>query len=196
MRRLPLLLLVLAPLPSYAQGTDSPITRSLYVAIGGDPSLRRSGDEPRMAASFGVEQSRLGSRWAIRLGADYLWKSSYSATRTEEISAGLTARYGRRSGVVRPYVLGGIGIADLRRRGRYLKYELEDGVIIGVPDTAISATSRWNGMLTQGLGTTFAIGRVHLFTEARLNLYPARLSDRKPYRSLEASKALLLGVRF
>ena len=69
-------------------------------------------------------------------------------------------------------------------------------MIIGVPDTAISATSRWNGMLTQGLGTTFAIGRVHLFTEARLNLYPARLSDRKPYRSLEASKALLLGVRF
>jgi hypothetical protein len=125
-----------------------------------------------------------------------MWKSSAFQTRREEVSLGLTARYGRRSGVVRPYVLGGFGIADLRRRGRYLKYELENGVLTGTPDTAFSSVSRWNGMLTQGVGTTFTIARVHLFTEARLNLYPARLSDRKPYRSLESSKALFIGVKF
>lgn len=195
MRRL-LLLLVLAPLTSHAQSSDSPIARSLYLALGGDPTVPRSAESPGMAASFGVEQSRVGSRWAIRLGGDYMWKSSAFQTRREEVSLGLTARYGRRSGVVRPYVLGGFGIADLRRRGRYLKYELENGVLTGTPDTAFSSVSRWNGMLTQGVGTTFTIARVHLFTEARLNLYPARLSDRKPYRSLESSKALFIGVKF
>src|SRR5687767_1586100 len=108
-----LLLVLFAPSVLLAQHVDSPIARSLYLALGGDV-FREGYEQAPFFVSAGVERSRPGSRWSFRLGADYRRLSvRYADTRWEDFGLGVAARYGRSSGAIRPYLLGGIGIADL-----------------------------------------------------------------------------------
>jgi len=190
------LLALLTPAPLLAQSTDASIRHSLYVALGGDFVFRDDRERSPLALSAGLERGRVGSRWSLRLGADYRRKTTaYSDTRWEDFGLGLIARYGKRSGALRPYVLGGVGIADLRVRGRWMKYDQIDTVVSGPADSSFTTSSRWNGAIISGLGTEVTLGRVRLFSEARMNLYPARLSDARRSREMKGTKALFLGVK-
>ena len=198
MRRLLLFTCVCAFSPQLvsAQRTASPITHALYLALGTEPQMGERQPAP-IAVSAGIERSRAGSRWAFRLGTDYLLKrSAYSGMRWQEFAAGVSARYGRSSGAVRPYLLGGIGIADLRTNALRIKGDLAFQDQIVSVDTTIAGTSRWNGVLTPSIGTDVRLGHLRLFTEARINLYPRFLTDRERYGDDKASKVLLFGVRF
>ena len=189
------LLAVFVPSALDAQHVNAPIEHSPYFAIGSD--VLRQGYEPTpLFVSAGLERSRAGSRWSFRFGADYhRLGMRYADTRWEDFGLGVAARYGRRSGAIRPYLLGGIGIADLRVRGRWVKYEEVSGTISGPIDSAFTSTSRWNGSITPGLGTEVRLGRVQLFSEVRLNFYPARLSDARKPRQMRTTKALFIGVK-
>ena len=139
----------------------------------------------------------MGSRWAFRLGADYRWQSaasSFGSARQEDFGIGLTARYGRSAGAIRPYLLGGVGIADLRTRVRNARYYADPEGLLFPP--ASYDHSRWNGSLTTGLGTDVTVGRLKLFTEARLNLYPGSLTTQPLSHFMVTRKALYLGVKF
>ena len=149
-----------------------------------------------VALSVGIEQTRSGSRWGFRLGADYRRQtSSYlSQSRWEDFGVGVSARYGRASGVIRPYLLGGVGVANLRTRVRDARYYADpDGVLF--PPQSYDR-SIWNGSLTTGLGTDVTLGRLRLFTEARMNVYPARLSAHPATHSNLTTKALYIGIKF
>jgi opacity protein-like surface antigen len=188
---------LLMPSLLFAQSAASPIRHSLYVALGGDPGSLGAAESSPFAVSAGVERAHVGSRWSLRLGADYRRLTSrYSETRWEDYGVALTARYGRRSGTLRPYLLGGVGVADLRTRGRWTKYDDVGRTLYGPVDSGFTSASRWNGSITSGLGTDFALGRLRLFAEVKLNLYPARLSDRARARSMESTKALYFGIKF
>jgi hypothetical protein len=190
------LLLPLAPATLPAQHADPPIRHSLYVALGGDFVFREVRERSPLALSAGLERGRVGSRWSLRLGADYRRQTtSYSDTRWEDVGVGLTARYGKRSGAVRPYLLGGIGIADLRVRSRWSKYDEINSTFYGPVDSGFTSSSRWNGAITSGLGTELTLARLRVFSEARLNLYPARLSDARRSREMKSTKALFIGVK-
>jgi len=179
-----------------AQSASSPIRHALYVALGGDPTSGDGYMGTPLAISAGVERARVGSRWSLRLGADYRRQtaSGFGTRRLEDFGVGVSARYGRASGAIRPYLLGGVGIADLRTRVRGAVYYIDpDGRLF--PPYSYDH-SRWNGSLTTGVGTDFTIARLKLFTEARLNMYPARLSDEPKPRRMETTRALYFGVRF
>ena len=192
---LPLFVLLLAP-TLRAQSNATPIRRALYIALGGDPTVERGYASAPVAISAGIEQSRQGSRWAFRLGLDYRRQTSsvLSQSRWEDFGAALSARYGRASGAVRPYLLGGVGIADLRTRVRNARYYVDPlGELF--PPTSYDA-SRWNAVLTTGVGVDVTVARLRLFTEARANIYPAVLAAHPHMQSLIWSKALFLGVKF
>ena len=189
-------LVSLSASPLHAQSGGSPIRRALYVALGGDPVRERGYNGEPVAVSAGIEQTRTGSRWGFRLGADYRRQtSSYlSHSRWEDFGVGISARYGRASGVIRPYLLGGVGVANLRTRVRDARYYADpDGVLF--PPQSYDR-SLWNGSLTTGLGTDVTLGRLRLFTEARMNLYPAHLSAHPATRSPQINKALYFGIKF
>jgi len=189
-------LALLAPLPLLAQSTASPIRHSLYVALGGDAGFSDGTQNPPLFLSAGVEREHAGSRWSLRLGADYRRMSSrYSETRWEDFGVSVNARYGRRSGTLRPYLLGGVGIADLRIHGPFVKYNDVIGPITPPLDSTITSASRWNGSIDSGVGTDLVLGRLRLFTEARVTLYPARLSDHPGTRGFAGRKALYLGIK-
>lgn len=197
MRRL-LLLIALAPLTVQAQDRESPVTRSLYLALGGDALSSSDYGSVGRSLSFGVEQTRPGSRWSIRLAADYM-RHVRKATdwRNEEFSAGASARYGRRSGVIRPYLLGGLGIAHLHSQGTALRYGFDlNAPSVTEPERYPFNYWRWNGSLTVGAGTDVKLGRLKLFTEGRLNAYPDFLGDPGAYRSALTTRALYFGLRF
>jgi hypothetical protein len=46
------------------------------------------------------------------------------------------------------------------------------------------------------LGSDVAIGRLTLFAEARLNIYPGSLTTERHQHYMVSRKALLLGVKF
>jgi len=178
-----------------AQGSrPSPITHALFLALGGDPG---SGDEVRstpFAMSAGIERARTGSRWSLRLGADYRRQSSnsFGTTRLEDFGVNVSARYGRASGIVRPYVLGGVGVVNRRTRVRDAVYYADPNGLLFPPQSY--DFSNWSGSLTTGVGTEFALGRFRLFTEARVNLLPVKILG--PSRSVVSDKALYLGIKF
>ena len=185
-----------APLLS-AQTSGSPIRHALYLALGGDPA---SGDGYRnapRAVSAGVERGREGARWSMRLGADYRRQTSggsLGSSRSEDFGVNLTARYGRASGAIRPYLLGGVGVAELRTRvrdGRY--YADPEGLLF--PPVSYDR-SRWNGAILTGLGTDLNVGRLRLFAETRRNLYPAQLSDQPRTNRWISTKAFYFGIKF
>lgn len=149
-----------------------------------------------IAVSAGVEQSRKGSRWAFRLGADYRRQSAsgFGTRRVEDFGVSLSTRYGRASGAVRPYLLAGVGVANLRTRVRGATYYVDPQGLLFPPYSYDH--SRWNGSLTSGVGTDFTLGRFKLFTEARLNMYPARLSNEPRPRNMKSTKALYFGIKF
>ena len=190
------LLAMLAPSALRAQNADPTVRHSLYFAFGGDVVFRESYEPVPLFASAGVERSRPGSRWSLRLGADYRRLSgSYAETRWEDFGLGLTARYARRSGSIRPYLLGGVGIADLRMRGRWVKYDEVSETVSGPVDSTVTSLSRWNASITPGVGTEVSLGRVRLFSEARLNFYPASVSNAPRPRRMRTTKALYIGVK-
>jgi hypothetical protein len=191
-------LVALPASPLHAQAGGSPIRRALYVALGGDPVMESGYAGKPVAVSAGIEQTRTGSRWGFRLGADYRRQTSsryLGQSRLEDFGLGISARYGRRaSGVIRPYLLGGVGVANLRTRVRDARYYADpDGVLF--PPQSYDR-SRWNGALTTGLGTDVTLGRLRLFTEARMNLYPAQLSAHPGPQGLQWTKALYFGIKF
>jgi hypothetical protein len=193
-----LLLVALVPFTLRAQNLQSPITRSLYLALGGDVLSPDTYVSVARSLSFGVEQSRPGSRWTTRLGANYMrhvWKTT--DWRNEEFGVDVSARYGRRSGVVRPYLLGGVGIAHLHSQGtggRYYPDPNSPSVII-VERYPLNAW-RWNGSLTFGAGADVRFGPLKLFTEGRINAYPDFLGDPEAYRRSLTTRALYFGLRF
>jgi len=188
---------LLAPSLLGAQSAVSPITHSLYVALGGDAVALDKAERPPLFVTAGVERGRADSPWSLRLGAEYRRAAArYEDTRWEDFAVAVTERYGRRSGTFRPYLLTGVGIADLRVRGRLAKYDNFSGPIYPPVDTTMTTVSRWNGLITSGLGTDVALGRLRLYTEARFNLYPARLSAGYQGRSTKGSKALYFGIKF
>ncbi|MFL5619342.1 MAG: hypothetical protein ACJ79A_13225 [Gemmatimonadaceae bacterium] len=190
--------LVTAPATSLdAQTSGSSIEHALYVALGGDPAPRSAYADAPLAVSAGVERSRAGSRWSMRLGADYRRQTSdgsFGSSRSEDFGVNLSARYGRASGSIRPYLLGGIGVADLRMRMRDARYYVDPEGLLFPPVSY--DRSRWNGSLITGIGTDFTFGRLRLFTEARINAYPAHLSGHPRTSGSMSSKALYLGVKF
>lgn len=195
--RLIVLSALLAPALLGAQSTTSPIRHSLYVALGGDAVALDAAERPSLFAAAGVERGRAESHWSLRLGAEYRRATArYADTRWQDFALSITERYGRRSGTFRPYLLGGVGIADLRVRGQYAKYDNFSGPIYPPVDTTMTTVSRWNGLLTSGLGTDVALGRLRLFTEARFNLYPAGISVGYQGRTTKTSKALYFGIKF
>ena len=180
-----------------AQATSSPIRHALFLALGGDPTSHDLYMNSARAVSAGVERSQAGSRWSVRLGADYrrqTSKGSLGSTRLEEFGVNLSARYGRASGSIRPYLLGGGGVADLRTRVRDARYYADTQGTLWPPVSY--DRSRWNGVLLTGLGTDLTIGRVRLFAETRLNLYPALLSAHPRASGWGSTKAFLVGVKF
>ena len=189
-------LALLCSSPLQAQSSTPPIQRALYVALGGDPATETTYAGTPIAVSAGIEQSRTGSRWALRLGADYRRQaaSSFGTRRLEDFGVSLSTRYGRASGLVRPYLLAGVGVANLRTRVRGASYYIDPQGQLFPPYSYDH--SRWNGSFTTGAGTDLTIGRVKLFTEARLNVYPARLSNEAKPRNMEATKALYFGIKF
>ena len=196
MRLIALCMLVTLPTSLLqAQANGSSIRRALYVALGGDPVSGVGYPRTPLAVSAGVEQSHAGSRWALRLGADYRRQTSnvLGDQRWEDFGLGLSARYGRASGAIRPYLLGGAGVANLRTRVRNARYYADPAASLFAPQSY--DVSRWNGSLTTGLGTDFTVGHLKLFTEARLNLYPGRLGQ--PQNDvMRTTKAFYLGVKF
>jgi hypothetical protein len=191
------LLASLTPAVLHAQSSGSPIENSLYVALGGDPLLAERSRLTPLSISAGIERGHVGSRWSLRFGADYRrTTTAYSDTRWEDFGAAVTARYGKRSGPIRPYLLGGVGVADLRTRGRWLKYDSAIGTVSGPVDSSFTTLSRWNGSITSGFGADVPLGRLRLFTEARANFYPARLSGASQLQGMRFTKALYFGVRF
>jgi len=180
-----------------AQTSSSAISHSLYVALGGDPTSHDIYMNAARALSAGMERSQVGSRWSMRLGADYRRQTSngsLGSSRLEEFGVNVSARYGRASGSIRPYLLGGVGIADLRARVRDARYYADTQGALWPPVSY--DRSRWNGAILTGLGTDLTIGRVRLFAETRLNLYPALLSDHPRTNGWGSAKALFLGVKF
>lgn len=180
-----------------AQASASPIRHSLYLALGGDPTSHDLYMNAARAVSAGVERGQAGSRWSMRLGADYRRQTSngsLGSSRLEEFGVNLSARYGRSSGSIRPYLLGGVGIADLRTRVRDARYYADTQGRLWPPVSY--DRSRWNGVLLTGLGSDLTIGRVRLFAETRLNLYPALLSAHPRTYGWGSTKALFLGVKF
>ena len=193
-----LLLLALAPAIAGAQNASSPITRSLYFALGSDPLAASFSENPSLAVSAGIDQARSGSRWSLRFGADYVRRtSSYGDGRSEDFGVNVSARYGRRSGTLRPYLLGGVGVAQLRTRHTYTSYFSQGPIYFVSPSPAPGtfSSSRWNGSILSGIGLDARLGRYTLFAEPRFTFYPAPLSDKK-YSSLRWTEALFLGVRF
>jgi hypothetical protein len=191
------LLVVSSPPSLRAQTVGSPIRNSLYLALGGDPASHDIYLSAARAVSAGVERSQAGSRWSMRLGADYRRQTSnglLGSTRLEEFGANVSTRYGRASGWIRPYLLGGVGIADLRSRARDARVYLDTQGRLSPPVSY--DRSRWNGVLLTGLGTNLTFGRVRLFAETRLNLYPALLSEHPHTYGWGANKALVFGVKF
>lgn len=189
-------MLVLAPVVARAQSAQaSPISRALYVALGADPYVgwRR----PPIALSAGVEERRVGSRWAFRLGADYLRTTHTDfEQRDEEFGLAASARYGRSRGALRPYALGGVGIAYLRSRGTGPGYVFSPELGYHVPVEGIHfSTSRWGGSLLAGVGLDVRLGRAGLFIEQRASLYPSRLFTDRRYSS-RITRPLFLGVKF
>jgi hypothetical protein len=180
-----------------AQTKASPIRHALYLALGGDPTSNDLYMNAARAVSAGMERSQAGSRWSMRLGADYRRQTSdgsLGSSRLEEFGVNLSARYGRASGSIRPYLLGGVGIADLRARVRDARYYADTQ---GTLWPAVSYDrSRWNGALITALGADLTIGGVRLFAETRLNLYPALLSGHPHLNGWGSTKALFLGVKF
>jgi hypothetical protein len=191
------LLSVFAALPATlsAQSNASPIRRALYVALGVDPVTNMSHASVPLTGTVGVEQSRVGSRWSYRLGADYRRQTADFLGRSswEDIGVGVSARYGRSSGTVRPYLLGGVGVAQLRTHVRDGRYYVEFDGPLSAPVSYDRV--RWNGSMTTGLGTDVSLRGVKLFTEVRLNLYPGSLSNRRA-QSMTTTRALLFGVKF
>lgn len=189
-------LVVLCSPTLQAQSSASPIRRALYVALGGDPTVETRYEGTPIAVSAGIEQSRDGSRWAFRLGADYRRQvtSAFGTRRLEDFGLSLSTRYGRASGIVRPYLLGGVGVANLRTRVRGATYYLDPQGLLFPPYSYDH--SRWNGSFTTGLGTDLTLGRLRLFTEARLDMYPARFSNEPKPRRMETTKALYFGIKF
>jgi hypothetical protein len=195
--RLTLFVLVLAPVVMRAQSAPtSPISRALYIALGADPYSGSPQHLP-IALSAGLEQGRIGSRWTFRLGADYLRTTfPYFDRREEEYGVAAAGRFGRRRGALRPYALGGVGIANLRSRGSGPGYVFSPELGYHVPvETMAYATSRWNGSLLAGVGLDVRLGPMDLFIEQRVNVYPTRLSTDLKY-STHLTKALFLGARF
>ena len=96
--------LVALPASLDAQSNGSPIRRALYLALGVDPATNMSHASVPLTGSIGVEQSRAGSRWSYRLGAEYRRQTAdfLGRARWEDLGVGLTAKYGRASGAVRP----------------------------------------------------------------------------------------------
>ena len=190
------LLAVFSPSALRAQRADSPVRYAPYVAVGGDLIRRDFLERSPLFLSAGVERERSGSPWSLRLGADYRRLAYQSVgTRWEDFGVGVTARYARRSGAIRPYLLGGVGIANLRVGGPWTKYDQYNGTISGPIDSSVTFWSRWNGSITSGLGTEVALGPLRLFTEARMNLYPATLSDAPRPRQMMTTRALYLGLK-
>jgi Outer membrane protein beta-barrel domain len=189
-------LVALSASPLHAQAAGSPIRRALYVALGGDPVQDRGVANKPVALSVGIEQTRAGSRWGFRLGADYRRQTSsfLSHSRWEDFGLGISARYGRASGVIRPYLLGGVGVANLRTRVRDARYYADPDGLLFPPQSY--DRSLWNGSLTTGLGTDVTLGRFRLFTEARMNIYPAHLSAHPATHSNLTTKALYFGIKF
>ena len=180
-----------------AQASASPIGHSLYLALGGDPTSQDLYMNAARAVSAGVERSQAGSRWSMRLGVDYRRQTSngsLGSSRLEEFGVNLSARYGRSPGSIRPYLLGGVGIADLRTRVRDARYYADTQGQLWPPVSY--DRSRWNGALLTGLGTDLKTGRLRLFAETRLNLYPAFLSDHPRTNGWGSTKALFFGVKF
>jgi hypothetical protein len=180
-----------------AQTKASPIRHALYLALGGDPTSDDLYMKAARAVSAGVERSRTGSRWSMRLGADYrrqVSNGSLGSTRVQEFGVNLSARYARASGSIRPYLLGGVGIADLRTRARDARYYADLQGTLWPPVSY--DRSRWNGTLLTGLGTDLTIGSVRLFAETRLNVHPALLSAHPSTSGWGLTKAFFVGVKF
>lgn len=176
-----------------AQSSSSPIRHALYLALGGDPFSGNDYANAPRAVSAGVERSRDGSRWSMRLGADYRRQSSdgvYGKSRLEDFGANLLARYGRASGSIRPYVLGGVGGAQLRMRVRDARYYADSDGALFPPQSY--DLSRWAGSLTTGFGTDVDVGRLRLFSEARLT---SHMNVFHPTRGAETRKALFFGIK-
>ncbi len=163
------LVALLAPSVLLSQRADSTAGYSPYVAVGGDLIRRDSPNRSGLFVSAGLERARAGSPWSLRLGADYRRLSYRSAgTRWEDFGVGVAARYARRSGTIRPYLLGGAGIAVLRVGGPWTKYDQYNGTISGPIDSSVTFWSRWNASITSGVGPKVDLGRLRLFTEARV----------------------------
>jgi hypothetical protein len=191
------LLALLSPSSLDAQRADSTIRYSPYVAVGGDVLRRGFPERTPLFLSAGLERARSGSPWSLRLGADYRRQTvPLARTRWEDFGVGISARYAGGVGAIRPYLLGGVGIANLRVGGPWVKYNQINGTISGPVDSSFTFWSRWNGSITSGLGTEVTVGPLRLFGEARLNLYPARLSDAPRPAQMLTTKALFLGVKF
>jgi hypothetical protein len=191
------LLVLLTPAALRAQRADSPIEHSPYLALGGDPLLAERSRLAPISFSAGIERAHSGSRWSLRLGADYRrTTTAYSDTRWEDFGVGVTARYGMQSGLIRPYLLGGVGVADLRTRGRWLKYDSAIGTVSGPVDSSFTTSSRLNGSITSGFGADVPLGHLRFFTEARANFYPARLSGAAGPQEMRFTKAFYFGVKF
>lgn len=176
-----------------AQSSTSPIRHALYLALGGDPFASNDYANAPRAVSAGVERSRDGSRWSLRLDADYRRQSSdgvYGKARSEDFGVSLLARYGRASGSIRPYVVGGAGGAELRTRVRDARYYADPNGALFPPQSY--DLSRWAGSLTTGFGTDINVGRVRLFSEARLTSY---MNVFHPSRGAESRKTLLFGIK-
>lgn len=193
---IPLALSVLTALPRsslHAQSVASPIHRALYLALGGDPGSGEDGTSTPLSLSAGIEQSRTGSRWAFRLGADYRRQTSnlFGSSRGEDFGIGLSARYGRASGAIRPYALAGVGGANLRIRVRDARYYADPNGTLFPPQSY--DLSRWAGSLTAGFGTDVNVGRLRLFSEARLTSY---MNVFHPSRGADTRKALFFGIKF
>jgi opacity protein-like surface antigen len=193
---IPLALGVLTALPRsplHAQSVASPIGRALYLALGGDPGSGGDGRSTPFSLSAGIEQSRTGSRWAFRLGADYRQQTSNSlgSSRSEDFRVGLSARYGRASGAIRPYALAGVGGAQLRIRVRDARYYADPNGTLLPPQSY--DLSRWAGSLTTGFGTDINVGRLRLFSEARMTSY---MNVFHPSTGAETRKTLLFGIKF
>lgn len=187
---------VAAPAMS-AQTSGSPIRHALYLALGGDPASGSGYAGAPLAVSVGLERSRVGSRWSMRLAADYRRQASdgaFGSSRSEDVGVNVVARYGRASGSIRPYLFGGAGIADLRTRVRDARYYIDPEGSLFPPVSYDD--SRWNGLLTTGLGTDVTLGRLKLFTEARLNVYPGNLTTQPHSHFMVTRKALYLGIKF
>jgi hypothetical protein len=176
------------------ESRPSPITHALFLALGGDPTSGSGVTSTPFAMSAGVERARTGSRWSLRLGADYRRQSSssFGTTRLEDFGVNMSARYGRASGILRPYLLGGVGVVNRRTRVRDAVFYVDPEGLLFPPQSY--DLSNWRGSLTTGVGTDITLGRFRLFTEARMNLLPVNTFHLS--RGVESNKALYFGIKF